>query len=73
MNSFRLIGIIGLICIIIGVVNKNRTQQNIYYIAGGVFLAIYSTYLEDVIYIVLQIIFIIAAAYDLWVQNKNKS
>jgi hypothetical protein len=73
MNMFRLLGIGGLIAITIGVISKNRTHQNIYYIIGGLFLVTYSAYIGDMIYIILQVIFIIAAIYDLYTSHKFKS
>jgi len=62
---FKLIGALGLILITIGIINKNRIHQNYFYIAGGVCLEIYSIYINDIIFIVLQLLFISAAFYDL--------
>ncbi len=70
---FKLIGAIGLILITVGVVVKNRVNQNIYFIAGGVFLEAYSIYLKDPVFIPLQIIFIVAAIYELYQLKKKKA
>lgn len=68
---FKAIGVIGLICIILGVISKKRLKQDIAYIWGGVFLAIYSIYLRDVIFIILQVVFTIVAVYDYWKLKKK--
>ena len=65
INYFKIIGVVGLILIVIGVLLKKRKKEDIFYIVGGVFLATYSIYIRDVIFIVLQIVFILAATYDL--------
>lgn len=62
---FKLVGATGLLLISIGIINKDRRIQDILYIIGGICLEIYSLYLNDVIFIILQIIFIISAIYDL--------
>ena len=70
ISIFKVIGIIGLIGIISGLLVKSRIRRNILYIVGGLALMLYSIYLKDVIFTILQIIFTIAALYDLW---KTKS
>ena len=70
---FRIIGAIGLVFITTGVLTKKRINQNIYFIVGGSILSIYSIYLGDPIFIPLQIIFVIAAIYELHKLKKKKS
>ena len=65
INTFKLIGAIGLILISVGLLLTNRKHQNVLYIIGGVCLEIYSIHIRDTIFIVLQIIFILSAIYDL--------
>ncbi|MFA6177698.1 MAG: hypothetical protein WC694_02265 [Candidatus Paceibacterota bacterium] len=65
INIFKLIGIVGLLLISVGLLLKNRKHQNILYIVGGGCLEIYSIYLKDTIFAILQIIFILSAVYDL--------
>ncbi|MEX2017403.1 MAG: hypothetical protein WD876_02935 [Candidatus Pacearchaeota archaeon] len=74
VNFFYVSGIIGLILIISGVLikNRNRRTRDIIYINGGVALAAYSFYIKDIIFIILQIIFILVAIYDLIKLSKNK-
>ncbi|MFH1749567.1 MAG: hypothetical protein ABH837_01570 [bacterium] len=62
---FKIIGAIGLVLIIIGIITKNRKTQDIFYIMGGICLETYSIYLGDIIFIILQGVFTIAAIYDL--------
>jgi lipid-A-disaccharide synthase-like uncharacterized protein len=72
MNIFKIIGAIGLFLIAIGVITKNRKRQDVLYIIGGIFLEIYSIYLVDTIFIILQIVFTIASIYDLIRISKEK-
>ncbi|MCA9487867.1 MAG: hypothetical protein KC516_02805 [Nanoarchaeota archaeon] len=65
------IGIIGLILIILGnltIYRQKRIRKKYTYpllIAGGIFLTIYSILIEDLIFVILQIIFILTAIYGL--------
>jgi len=65
MNIFKIIGAIGLLFISVGIITKERKNQDILYILGGVFLEIYSIYLGDWIFIILQIVFTFSAVYDI--------
>ena len=65
IDIFKLIGAAGLLLISAGIITKQRSTQDVLYIMGGICLEIYSIYLQDVIFIVLQIIFTLAAVYDL--------
>ncbi len=65
MDIFKIIGALGIILISIGIINKKRKVQDLFYILGGICLEIYSVYIGDLIFIILQIIFTIAAVYDL--------
>lgn len=68
---FKLIGAFGLLLISAGIIIKNRKKQDILYIVGGICLEIYSIYIGDLIFIILQLIFTIAAIYDLLKIKKN--
>jgi len=63
-NLFKLFGIVGLLLIIFGVLLKKRKQKDLFFIFGGVCLEIYSIYLKDPIFIILQAVFILSAVYD---------
>jgi lipid-A-disaccharide synthase-like uncharacterized protein len=70
---FQAISILGLILIIISTIipKKNKKQITTYYIfliLGGICLGIYSFYIEDLIFIILQILFVLAA---IWGVFKN--
>jgi hypothetical protein len=65
MDIFKIIGAAGLLLISIGIITKKRKTQDVLYIIGGLCLEAYSIYLGDVIFIILQIIFTLAAIYDL--------
>ena len=70
-NLIQIIAIIGLICIIAGNITiyreKNIRRKYTYplLIVGGILLEIYSLYLKDDIFIILQGVFILAAIYGL--------
>ena len=70
MQIFQLFGALGLILITIGVLIKDRKKEDILYIIGGIFLESYSLSIKDPIFITLQIIFILAAGYDLYTLKK---
>ncbi|MFN3966638.1 MAG: hypothetical protein ACK4JE_02935 [Endomicrobiia bacterium] len=60
----KIIGALGIILISIGIITKKRKIQDIFYILGGICLEIYSIYIGDLIFIILQIIFTLTAIYD---------
>ena len=68
-NTFQIIAIVGLICIILGnlyIYREKRIRRKYTYpllILGGVLLEIYSIYIKDTIFMILQGIFILAAIY----------
>jgi lipid-A-disaccharide synthase-like uncharacterized protein len=62
---FKIVGALGLILISIGIIAKPRKRQDFLYIVGGLFLEAYSIYINDVIFIILQIVFTLSAIYDL--------
>jgi len=57
-------GIVGLLLISYGLWVKNEKVQDIVYMAGGGFLLVYSAYIGDPVFIVLQIIFILSALIE---------
>ena len=64
VSIFKIIGALGIILIVMGIIIKKRKIQDIFFIFGGICLEIYSIYINDLIFIILQIIFILAAVYD---------
>lgn len=71
MIIYKLIGIAGLISIIIGTfmisMKRKIKREHIYpfLLIGGIFLAIYSIYIKDIIFIILQIAYILIVIYDI--------
>jgi len=78
MNIFETIGILGLLLIIFGNLKtsdkiKNR-KKYVYpsFILGGILLTVYSIYLKNVIFIVLQTVFVLVSVYNLnKIRNKK--
>jgi predicted membrane protein len=64
LGFFSIIGAAGLLLITVGVLDHTRKTQNVLYILGGGLLLGYSISIHDMIFIILQIIFILAAGYD---------
>jgi lipid-A-disaccharide synthase-like uncharacterized protein len=71
INTFHIIAIIGLLAIISGtfmVSMKKSIRRRYTYpllILGGICLEIYSIYINDLIFIILQGVFIISSIYGL--------
>ena len=67
INIFYIIAIIGLLSIILGtlVIYKKRKYTYPLFIIGGICLEIYSIYIEDLIFIILQTVFILSSVYGL--------
>ncbi len=78
INIFQLIAVIGLLSIISGTLmisRKKRIRRRYTYpllILGGIFLEIYSIYIRDLIFIILQGVFIISAIYGLIKINEHR-
>lgn len=70
IDIFKIIGALGIILISLGIITKKRKTQDVLYILGGLCLETYSIYIGDLIFIILQIIFTLAAIYDFF-QNSN--
>ena len=71
MNIYRIIGAFGLLFIITGVLVKKDKLKNIVFIIGGLCLGVYSLYIEDIFFVTLQFVFVLAAIYNL-IKNKIK-
>ena len=69
MNTFKLIGIVGLILICLGMIVKNRKNRDALSFFGGVGLLIYSIYLKDIIFIILQTVYTIVVIIDYFKQK----
>lgn len=71
INFFYLIAVMGLLLIILGTLmifmKKSFRRRSVYplLIIGGICLEIYSIYIQDKIFIILQGVFIISSIYGL--------
>ncbi|MBI2548102.1 YgjV family protein [Candidatus Woesearchaeota archaeon] len=65
LGLFKIIGALGIVFITLGILTKQRKMQDLYYIFGGVCLEVYSLLIGDIIFIILQIIFLCAVVYDI--------
>ncbi len=72
INIFKLIGALGLIMISVGLLLKKRVHQDVLYILGGICLEMYSLYLRDTVFIVLQIVFVVNSTLDLFRVYKTR-
>jgi len=78
INIFQLIAAVGLLSIISGTLmisRKRKIRRRYTYpllILGGIFLEIYSIYIQDPIFIILQGVFIISAIYGLIKINEHR-
>lgn len=64
INIYLTAGILGLIIISIGVLLKRREKEDLFFIIGGIFLLVYSYYLNNYVFIILQLVFIIVSVFD---------
>jgi hypothetical protein len=65
INIYDLFGVIGIVFIVFGILLRNKKEEHILFILGGLFLCIYSIALNSYIFTILQIIVVISAAYEL--------
>ncbi len=63
---FKIVGALGLILICVGMIVKKRSIRDYFAVFGGIFLLIYSIYLKDTIFILLQVIYIIVVSFDFY-------
>jgi hypothetical protein len=70
---FIIFGIIGLLIISFAIWLKNERKQDILFVVGGISLLIYSISIGNVIFIVLQVVFIASSLFEiLRLAGKNK-
>ena len=74
INIFKIAAILGLICITYAITltkPSKKKRQFIIYILGGILLEIYSIYIQDTIFIILQAVFILSAIIELALLYKR--
>lgn len=69
---FKIIGIVGLVCIITGLLIRRKRWMYELDIIGGICLMIYSIFLQDVIFIILQVAFTMVAVYEFVLTKRKK-
>jgi len=69
----KISGIIGLLLITYGIFIKKERRRDKEFALGGLFLLFYSIYLKDLIFVILQIVFISANLYEVYKLRKKKS
>lgn len=69
---FRACGIVGLVLIISGIYARKDVRQDGLFAVGGLFLLIYSIHLHDFIFIILQSVFVVSSAYQVWKIKHKK-
>ena len=72
MELFEIVGAVGLLLISVGVILKNRKEEDVLYIAGGILLEVYSISIHSTIFIILQIVFVASAAYDFLKKRRSR-
>ncbi|KKQ76931.1 MAG: hypothetical protein US98_C0019G0009 [Parcubacteria group bacterium GW2011_GWC1_38_6] len=66
-------GIVGLLIISLAIWLKSERRQDILFVIGGASLLVYSISIKDVIFIILQIVFLISAFVELLRLRKKVS
>jgi lipid-A-disaccharide synthase-like uncharacterized protein len=67
---FTIIGILGLTSITIELLQREERKEDIFFLIGGILMLVYSIYLKNTIFIVLQAIFSLSAIWEL-IKIKN--
>ena len=71
MTTYLIFGIIGLIIISYAIWLKNEKRQDELFVLGGIFLLIYSVSIHDLVFIVLQVVFIASALIEIAKKRKK--
>jgi lipid-A-disaccharide synthase-like uncharacterized protein len=74
MSPYQLIGALGLIAGTLMVSSKKSIRRRYVYpllIVGGILLEVYSIYIQDTIFIILQSVFILTSIYGLIKINER--
>lgn len=71
IDIYKLIGIVGLVLICLGMIVKDRRNRDIFSFFGGFGLLIYSISLRDLIFTILEAIYVIVVSFD-FIKQKNK-
>ena len=70
---FKILGALGLLLITWGIFIRDEIRQDWIFALGGLFLLAYSTYLQDGIFITLQIVFTLASLWEIYTLKQKKT
>jgi len=70
--TMKIIGAIGLLMISYGILLREAKKRNIIFCFGGLGLLIYSIYIKDIIFVILQLLFILSSVYALYNGSKKE-
>jgi len=70
---FLILGILGLIFVTLGVLQRQEIKSDYLYVLGGLFLVIYSLSIKNWIFIILQVVFILGSLYEILKIKKEKT
>jgi hypothetical protein len=71
MELFKIIGIAGLVLICTAMVVRRRTLRDILSFFGGIGLLIYSIHLNDLIFTILQAVYVVVVAIDFMKEKRR--
>ena len=72
IDLFIIPGIVGLLLISGGVLLKNRKEQDLLFIVGGLNLLLYSFSLKNYVFVILQLVFILVSSYHYYKAVRKK-
>lgn len=64
IDVYHVPGILGIIFLVSGILLKKKMKRSPLFILGGIFLGIYSYIIGDLIFITLQIIYVVVSVYE---------
>jgi Ca2+/Na+ antiporter len=70
ISLYKIMGVIGLILIISGMIVKSRSKRDLLCFSGGILMFMYSTYLKDIIFTVLQAFYVLVTGIDFIKRKK---
>lgn len=69
---FKILGVLGLLLITYGISVRAPVKRSYLFAVGGVLLFLYSAFLRDVIFTILQIIFTLSSVHEIYKNKKAK-
>jgi len=69
---FIIIAVIGVLLATIGIIGRSELKSDYFHLVAGLCLVTYSIYIKDIVFIILQIIFMSGALYEIVKIRKEK-